>query len=164
VTIDAFSIRPAVLGDAEQLDEVSLAARGTAGSDAREAISDEGRLVLVAEATGEIIGWAKTHYYGEASGSAPTGHYLGGVNVHPDFQRRGIGSALTSARLDWIWTRSPEAWFVTNAQNKSSIALHAGFGFTEVARSGDFHRTTFEGGIGILFRAIRPNDEPISRT
>lgn len=142
--------------------EVSLAARGGAGSDPRDSIAHPDRLVVVAEVGREMAGWAKTHYYGEASGAPPAGHYLGGVNVHPDFQRRGIGSALTRARLEWIWDRAPDAWFVTNAQNTASIALHAQFGFTEVTRASEFHCTTFEGGVGILFRATALNGQKVS--
>jgi aminoglycoside 6'-N-acetyltransferase I len=147
------AIRSGEIGDAERMAEVSLTVRGSAGSDPRDAIIDPGRLVLVVEVDGKVVGWAKTHHYDEASDSAPAGHYLGGVNVHPDFQRRGIGSALTRARLDWIWDRAPDAWFVTNARNVASIELHARLGFTEIARANEFHGTTFEGGVGILFRA-----------
>jgi aminoglycoside 6'-N-acetyltransferase I len=161
VTIGAFSIRVAEVGDADRMVEVSLAARGVAGADPRDAIADANRLVLVAEVNDEIVGWAKTHHYRGASGSAPGGHYLGGVNVHPDFRRRGIGAALTRARLGWIWDRAPDAWFETNARNAASIALHAQFGFTEVIRAGEFHGTTFEGGVGILFRATALEGEPV---
>jgi aminoglycoside 6'-N-acetyltransferase I len=142
---------------------LSLAALGSARSEPRDAISDSNRRAIVAEVDGALVGWAKTHYYDEASGAAPAGHYLGGVTVHPDFRRRGIGSALTLARLDWIWIRETDAWFVTNARNTASIALHAKFGFAEVARAGEFHGTTFDGGVGILFRATHARSEPISR-
>ena len=156
MTTEAFSIRLAEIGDAERMAEVSLAARGSIGSDPRDAIADPVRLVLVAEVGGAVVGWAKTHHYDTASGAAPAGHYLGGVNVLPDLQRRGIGSALTDARLDWIWNRAPEAWFVTNARNTASIDPHERLGFTEIARAGKFHDTTFDGGVGILFRAKAP--------
>jgi aminoglycoside 6'-N-acetyltransferase I len=141
--------------------EVSLAARGVASADQREAIVDPDRLVMVAEAGGVIVGWGKTHRYSAASGSAPAGHYLGGVNVLPEFRRRGIGSALTRARLSWIWDRARDAWFVTNARNTASIELHSRLGFSEVARAGEFHGTTFEGGVGILFRATALEGEPV---
>ena len=139
--------------------EVSIAARETQGSVQREAIVDADRLVLVAEVDGVIVGWAKTHLYDEASASAPAGHYLGGVNVLPKFRRKGIGSALTRARLAWIWEREAAAWYVANARNAASIGLHAHLGFSEVARSNEFHGTTFEGDVGILFCAIAPNGQ-----
>jgi aminoglycoside 6'-N-acetyltransferase I len=127
LTADAWSIRVAEPGDAE-------------------------RLVLEAVIGDEVVGRAKTHHFDTDSGAAPAGHYLGGVSVLPEFRRRGIGHALTSARLDWIRERAPEAWFFTNARNDASIALHATFGFVEVARASEFHGVTFDGGEGILFR------------
>jgi aminoglycoside 6'-N-acetyltransferase I len=153
LSADAVSIRRALPGDAEQLIEVAVAARGTSRSDPRIAIEDPDRLVVVAELDDTVVGWAKTHHYRRADGAAAAGHYLGGVNVLPDFQRRGIGSALVRARLGWIFGRSTEAWYFTNARNSASIALHAGFGFTEVGRANALHGTTFEGGVGILFRS-----------
>ena len=162
MSIEAFSIRIAEVGDADRMAAVSLAARGVAGADPREAIADAHRLVLVAEVNGEIVGWGKTHRYSATSGSAPAGHYLGGVNVLPEFRRRGIGSALTRARLSWIWDRARDAWFVTNARNTASIELHSRLGFSEVVRAGEFHGTTFEGGVGILYRATAPNRQKVS--
>ena len=154
MTAEAFSIRVARLDDAERMAEVSRLARGVDGGDQRSAIGTPNRLVVVAEIDGVVVGWAKTHHYDEGSGMAPAGHYLGGVNVLPEFQRRGIASELTRVRLDWIWDRDSAAWFVTNARNEASIALHAQFGFAEVSRADEFHGTTFDGGVGILFRAL----------
>jgi aminoglycoside 6'-N-acetyltransferase I len=158
LSAEAFRIRPAELADVERIAQVSIAARGVA-TDTSDAVSDAARFVVVAEAAGEIVGWAKTHHYENAAGSAPSGHYLGGVNVEPVFQRRGIGSALTRVRLEWIFARAPDAWFVTNSNNGASIAMHAGLGFAEVERGSEFHGVTFDGGAGILFhasRALRP--------
>ena len=125
MSAEGFSIRPAEALDAERMVEVSIAARGGAGSE-------------------------------------PGGRYLGGVNGHPDFQRRGIGSTLTRARLGWIWDRVPEAWFVTNARSSASIELHERLGSTEIARAGEFHGTTFDGGVGILFRVPVPRGQEVS--
>jgi hypothetical protein len=47
------------------------------------------------------------------------------------------------------------AWFVVNARNRASIALHERWHFDEVARGGRFPSTTFTGGVGILLRARR---------
>lgn len=122
------------------------------------AMEDPDRLVLVATlqvdgVDGRIAGWAKTHFWHEGDGPAPAGHYLGGVAVAPTSRGRGVGRTLTQARLEWIWPRSAEAWYVTNARNTASIALHRRYGFEEVARAARFHTTTFEGGAGILWRA-----------
>jgi aminoglycoside 6'-N-acetyltransferase I len=75
------------------------------------------------------------------------------LTVAADHRRRGIGRALTGARLDWIWQRSHDAWFVVNALNTASIDLHRDWGFEEVARGESFHGIAFSGGEGILFHA-----------
>ena len=151
---EAYIIRPAELAETDRLADVSRLVRGAGGPDQRGPIMDPNCCVIVAELEGTIVGWAKTHHHDEASGPAPAGHYLGGVNVHPAFRRRGIGAALTQDRLEWISGRAPEAWFFTNARNSVSVALHARFGFVEVSRAGEFHGTTFDGGVGILFHAV----------
>lgn len=84
---------------------------------------------------------------------APAGFYLGGVTVHEDFRRRGIGHELTRQRLLWIASRATEAFYFANAQNLASIDLHARFGFVEVTRDFFVPGVTFIGGVGILFRA-----------
>nr|WP_276512178.1 GNAT family N-acetyltransferase [Cryobacterium roopkundense] len=117
------------------------------------AIADLQRYVVLAMMDDTVVGWAKTHFWDHSDGSAAAGHYLGGVTVTSEFRRQGIGDALTSARLDWIWKRARNAWFVVNALNLASIDLHRKWGFCEVARSDRFHTTTFTGGEGILFSA-----------
>lgn len=117
------------------------------------AISDPARLVVVGEIDGCVAGWAKTHFWRRSDGDAPAGHYLGGVTVDPVFRRRGLGAALTEARLEWIWQRTSHAWYIVNAQNRASIALHERWDFEEVARGERFHATTFTGGVGVLLRA-----------
>lgn len=49
------------------------------------------RVVFVAVTVGEVVGAAKTHFHPDPDGSAPAGHYLGGVVVAPGFRRRGVG-------------------------------------------------------------------------
>lgn len=131
------------------------------------ALEDTSRLVVVAEAGGEVVGWGKTHYWDYSDGPAPAGHYLGGVTVRPAQRRHGVGAALTAARLRWIWDRTPDAWYVVNAGNTASIGMHSAWGFVEVARAARFHTTTFDGGTGLLLRAHLPGrglaPEPDSR-
>jgi aminoglycoside 6'-N-acetyltransferase I len=153
VPTEPFSIRIAQLADADQIASISLAVRGVAGADSREAMADAHRLVVVAEVHTTVVGWAKTHQYIEAAGLAPPGDYLGGVSVLPQFRRRGIGLALTRARVNWISERSTEAWFFTNARNVASIALHEQLGFIEFARAAEIHGVHFEGSVGILYRS-----------
>jgi ribosomal protein S18 acetylase RimI-like enzyme len=86
---------------------------------------------------------------------APAGWYLGGLLVAGAHRRRGIGAALTRARLDWIFARSDEAWFFANARNLASLALHERLGFIEVTRDFVYPGVGFEGGVGVLCRAAR---------
>ena len=98
---------------------------------------------------------------------APAGHYLGGVSVHPDFRRRGIGHELTRRRLAWIAERASEAFYFVNAQNRASSDLHARFGFVEVTRDFFVPGVSFTGGTGVLFRvdltALREETKPSPR-
>jgi len=118
-----------------------------------DAIADPDRLVVVALAGGAVVGYAKTHRYPDADGPAPAGHYLGGIAVAPDARRLGAATLLTQARLDWIRGRTDTAFYFTNARNAASLALHARWGFVEVARGAAFRGVTFEGGTGILLSA-----------
>jgi ribosomal protein S18 acetylase RimI-like enzyme len=120
------------------------------------AIHDPGRLVVVASVDGRLVGWGKTHYWDHDDGPALAGHYLGGVTVAPSWRRRGFGAVLTHARMQWMWQRASEAWYVVNAGNSTSVALHRRWGFVEVARRPAFHTTAFRGGAGLLMRASRP--------
>lgn len=152
------SIRDATERDVSGILDVNLQAGRPAGSadSMGRAIADPDRPVLVATIDGGLAGWAKTHCWDRSDGSAPAGHYLGGVTVVPALRRRRVATALTDARLDWIWQRADCAWYVVNADNFSSIALHSKWGFVEVARAPKFHTTEFSGGVGLLMKAVRP--------
>ena len=118
-----------------------------------EAIADPDRLVVVAVLGDVVVGWAKTHRYPDADGPAPAGHHLAGLAVTPAARRLGAGTLLTQARLDWIRARADTALYFTNARNAASLALHARWGFVEVARGAAFRGVPFAGGTGILLSA-----------
>ncbi|MGA7203534.1 MAG: GNAT family N-acetyltransferase [Specibacter sp.] len=160
-TATTAEIRAAVSGDITAMLSVQ-AGSGRASPTAASfeaATNDDARLVVVALLDGVLVGWGMTHYFAGGDGTAPAGHYLGGVTVAPSWRRRGIGAALTQARLDWIWQRADTAWYVVNPANRASIALHSRWGFTEVARAAKFHTTEFTGGVGLLMRARYPQAE-----
>ena len=148
-------VSPASLGDVAAIISIEQQSRpsqpGPAALDA--AVRDPERYVAVASVNGEVVGWGKTHFWDYDDGPAPSGHYLGGVTVLSAWRRRGVGAALTTARLQWIWARAADAWYVVNARNLVSIELHRRWNFTEVARGPTFHTTTFTGGVGLLMRA-----------
>lgn len=156
---DRVALRAARLDDAPAIRKIQEACGRSGASDGEwplRAIGSADVCVVVAEVGGNVVGWRKTHLWGHASGTAPAGHYLGGVGVLPERRRMGVGSALTDARLEWIWLRSPRAWYVVNASNTASLRMHARWSFREVARAPCFHSVGFAGGDGILLRADRP--------
>jgi aminoglycoside 6'-N-acetyltransferase I len=79
----------------------------------------EGGRAEGAPAEGALLGYAKTHRYPAPDGAAPAGHYLGGIVVHPAARRRGVGRALTEARLAWIWERADAAHYLANARGRA---------------------------------------------
>lgn len=149
-------IREATLDDLEQvvaISDVSDRARWTPEMVAP--ISE--RIVLVASIQDEIVGVAKTHFHGEPDGKAPAGHYLGGVVVPPNSRRRGIGSALTSARVEWIWSQSSTVYYFANEHNTASIRMHEALGFQSVGRFAKIRGVTADDGRSelVLFQACR---------
>jgi ribosomal protein S18 acetylase RimI-like enzyme len=167
----SLTVRPATSQDAEPLGRLSAEREGGDAGEHRAAFtraieSDEhGRssLVLVAEVEGDVVGFGKARHLGESRSEqgdvAPEGWYLTGVVVDSRFRRRGVGSRLTAERLKWISERSRFAHYFSNARNPVSIALHARFGFVEVARGSEFAGVTFVGGEGVLFRADLTGDD-----
>jgi aminoglycoside 6'-N-acetyltransferase I len=119
-------------------------------------LESPGQLLVVAESGGAIAGYGRARLFESApdapGDSVPSGYYLSGVFVLSEQRARGIATALTQARLDWIGERAAEAWYFANARNRVSIELHRRFGFEEVTRRLSFSGLTFDGGEGILFR------------
>lgn len=120
-------------------------------------VTDPERLLHVAEDAGRIVGYARASRWTPPAdappNAAPSGWYLLGLVVTPEYRRRGIGRALTVARLNAIAARASEVWYFVNARNRSSLDLHATLGFAEVTRDFWFPGLTFDGGEGILARA-----------
>jgi len=155
-------IREAIEDDIERIVRINETTDRAGGTAERYAatLADPQRLLLVAERAGLVVGWAKTHYWDHADGPAPAGHYLGGLTVMPSSQRQGIGTSLSRRRLEWIRERADVAWYVVNAGNTASIALHRHLGFALVAKASSFHTTRFADGNGLLMRAQLPIASP----
>jgi RimJ/RimL family protein N-acetyltransferase len=124
------------------------------------------RLLFVVRLAGTVAGYGRLteHVSGGAPGEAPSGFYLGGLVVSPAHRRTGVGTALTEARMRYVFDEegAAEIWYFANARNHASIALHERLGFEEVTRDFHFPGVEFAGGVGVLFRADRP-DRPASR-
>lgn len=149
-------IRQAVPEDLSALNTVHAAgARAEWGMDV---LHDPDRFVVVAVVDGVLVAAGKTHFFSEPDGPAPAGHYLGGVTVHPDHRRRGIGVAVTHARMDWVWARSDRVYYFTDEHNAASVLMHAALGFEEIARGPTIRgrHADVEAECLILFCARRP--------
>ncbi|HEX8904291.1 MAG TPA: GNAT family N-acetyltransferase [Longimicrobiaceae bacterium] len=157
------SVRPAEPDDVEALARIAAAREGQEIAEARETIARRlaeaaagNGLLLVAVCGGEAVGYGGASLFSPPAdaptGCAPPGWYLSGVVVAPEWRRRGIGDRLTRERLEWIARRAGAAFYVANARNRASIALHARLGFAEVTRDFWFPNVAFTGGEGILFR------------
>jgi aminoglycoside 6'-N-acetyltransferase I len=149
-------IRGATADDLDSINEVR-AASGEAPWTGEMLVTREERVVLVAITAGAVVGIAKTSFHRESDDGAPAGHYLGGVIVAPAARRAGVGSALTRARMEWIWDRASRAFFFANERNAASIVMHEAFGFSPVGRFSSIHGVTAdgEGTELILFEASR---------
>ena len=93
------------------------------------------RVLFVAEVDGAVVGYGRVSFFRAAADgpSAPTGWYLLGVAVAPDWRRRGIAAELTRERIRWVAKRSDRIYYFTHRDNRTSQGLHAQFGFEELA-------------------------------
>ena len=115
------------------------------------------RMLFVAEDAGAILGYGRARDVAafedvEPELRPPIGWYLLGMIVDPVHRRRGIGHALTEARLDWLRERTPEVFYFTRRTNGASIALHTAFGFKAYRDHFLFPRTGLEPGDGTMYR------------
>jgi ribosomal protein S18 acetylase RimI-like enzyme len=93
------------------------------------------RALFVAEAHGEVVGYGRVVFAEadpEAPAAAPAGWYLLGLVVDQAWRRRGIGEALTRARMAWVAERAERLYYFTQPENRASQALHERLGFVKV--------------------------------
>ena len=147
-------IRQATSDDVQSVRGISVASGRDAWS-AEMLSTTPKRLVVVAEVAGGLVGVAKTHFHAYPDGAAPAGHYLGGVMVKPSHRRQGVASALTSARLEWVWSQAGHAYYFANEHNTASIRLHEAFGFHALGKFSAIHGVIADDGQSdlILFAA-----------
>jgi ribosomal protein S18 acetylase RimI-like enzyme len=75
--------------------------------------------------------------------------YLSRIEIHPDYQGRGIGTSLISTLLDEAGHKGQDLVLDVLTVNYRAQALYQRLGMTEVARHGD-------GNIRITMRSARP--------
>jgi len=110
----------------------------------------------VAVVDSQIAGYGKLRHFTGLPG-VPDGYYLGGVVVGPQWRRGGIGTLLTTHRIEAARAAGADTvYYFANSQNEASIAMHLGFGFHELQRPFAFPGVTFTGGVGVLFGLPRP--------
>jgi ribosomal protein S18 acetylase RimI-like enzyme len=105
---------------------------------------------------GRIVAFARAGFHRwlkPEDETVPEGGYLLGIVVVPGYRRAGIARALTLSRLEWLRCRTAEAYYFADSSNRVSIAMHAGFGFEEIARNIAYPGVAFTSGVGVLFRA-----------
>ncbi|MBU2664805.1 GNAT family N-acetyltransferase [Actinoplanes bogorensis] len=155
------TVREAVVADVpaclDLVERVLLLDRGPWETSLTDSVTDPERMLFVAELSdGRIAGYARATRWTPPDdappNAAPAGWYLLGLVVAPEHRRRGIGRALTVARLEAVAGRATEIWYFANAHNQSSLDLHTELGFTEVTRDFWFPGLTFDGGVGVLAR------------
>ncbi|AQP51342.1 GNAT family N-acetyltransferase [Tessaracoccus flavescens] len=120
-----FTLRAADLRDAEGVARLCERADRAPWPAAVLAPHPDRCSLVAIEGDGALIGVAKTHLHVDDDPPAPAGHYLGGIVVDPAWRRRGVGTALTLARLDWVSQRAAAVYYFTNVRNAASLALHA---------------------------------------
>lgn len=150
----------------DDLPSVARIAARREGSDAATVLAAlersfdvEGRALMVAVFEGERIGFGRTHRLTPPPDAPPNcipaGWYLGGLVVQPEFRRRGVGLELMRQRLDRAFMHAATVYYFATAINGPTIALHARFGFREIARDIWAPGASFTGGVGVLFELAR---------
>ncbi|WP_158588271.1 GNAT family N-acetyltransferase [Galactobacter valiniphilus] len=149
-------VRPATARDvARVLALYSADRRDTSAPAIAAAIHEVDACAVVAAdaATGALLGFGKTHRWGESLGPAPAGLYLGGSLVRSVARRRGVGLALVLARAGWAAARGEELFSVCAADNVASVAMHRAAGFEPLAGAAGMRGIIGGGREGLLWRA-----------
>ncbi len=141
---DGITIRPAKLADLADINAIYnyYVAHSTCvwttqpcSENEREAwYAEHGKTmpVLVAESGGRILGWGALGSFRSAYTAAGT--WEDSIYVHPEFQRRKIGSGLLAALIEEARRLGLRSLLANiSADQRPSIRLHEQFGFQQVA-------------------------------
>ncbi|TDU84082.1 ribosomal protein S18 acetylase RimI-like enzyme [Kribbella voronezhensis] len=155
------SVRGALSGDLEACARLIVTRTGGSASERRERLlgdlENPDRYVAVACADEKVIGYGGVIRHealpGMPADTAPSGYYLIGLIVAPEWRRHGIGDLLTADRLRWTAERADEVYTFVNLSNAAILDLHQRFRFEEVTRTFSFPNAPLEAGTCVLLRA-----------
>ena len=94
------------------------------------------RLFLVATIDNVLVGYGHTTFHTRPSdgevNESPTGYFLSGVMVSPDHRRQGVGTLLTTARIDELRRVADMVYYLAESDNQATIHMHARLGFEKI--------------------------------
>ncbi len=76
---------------------------------------------------GELVGM------GRVIGDGGCNYEVVDIAVHPDCQRRGLGSRIMGALMDWLRANAPASAYVSLIADHGAPALYSRFGFEPTA-------------------------------
>jgi 8-oxo-dGTP pyrophosphatase MutT (NUDIX family) len=95
--------------------------------------------------------------WGLPAGAIDPGEQPADAVVREIYEETGVVAEIERIGGVALSRRTNEVWYFANAQNNSSLDLHATLGFVEVPRDFWFPDLTFDGGEGVLSRASLDN-------
>jgi len=161
----AISVRAGRAEDLEVCAELIVSRAGGDAGERRERLlgelEDPDRYVAVACAGSgvdeQVVGYGGVIRHEllpeHPAGTAPSGYYLIGLIVKPEWRRCGIGDLLTVERMRWTAERADTIWSFANIANRAILDLHRRFGFEEVTRDFSFPDAPLQPGTVVLLRA-----------
>ncbi|WP_328999952.1 GNAT family N-acetyltransferase [Kribbella sp. NBC_00709] len=154
-------VRPAEIADLQVCADLIVSRTGGSAADRRERLvadlADPDRYIAVAVVDGEVVGYGGVIPHelspDDPPTTAPSGYYLIGLIVSPDWRRHGIGELLTRDRIRWTAERADAVYYFANQANSVILELNKQFGFTEVTRDFVFPGAPLKPGTCVLLRA-----------
>jgi ribosomal protein S18 acetylase RimI-like enzyme len=94
------------------------------------------RLFLVATIDDSVVAYGHTTFHTRTSdneaNAGPGGYFLSGLLVSPAHRRQGLGTLLTSARIDELRQVTDVIYYRAESDNQATIDMHSQLGFKEV--------------------------------
>jgi GNAT superfamily N-acetyltransferase len=154
-------VRPAEVGDLTACAALIVTRTGETVEKRRAKLVGDldhpDRYTVVACVDDQPVGYASVFRHDLSAehpvGTAPSGYYLVGLIVAPEWRRHGIGELLTLDRIAWVAERADTVWYFANAANGPTLDLHERLGFVEVTRDFSFPNAPLQPGTGVLLKA-----------